>query len=310
MSLGIENFKIYSIVVTYNGQEWIEKCLNSLLNSSIVTDIIIIDNCSTDQTIEIINSKFKNCHLIQNEENLGFGKANNIGLSLALENNADFAFLLNQDAWVKKDTIEKLIIAQRNEPEYAVISPIQLNKDGSGLEVLFSQFIAPNKCPKLYSDIYVKNVKPTIYGIEFVNAAAWLITKKCMNEIGGFSPIFYHYGEDNNYCFRVHFHGLKVGVLATTEIFHAKETYDSQLEHEDLVKERQKLMLYSDPSRYTAIDKDIHINKMSAFKSLIKFDIANFKSFKEHKKHLVKLKESILPDVQTSLIKGPNFLQK
>lgn len=303
-----EGINTLSVVVTYNGEEWIKRCLDSLTNSSIQTDIIVIDNQSSDNTLKIIKSDFPDVDLIEAKENLGFGAANNIGLEKALNNNYDFAFLLNQDAWVQKDTIEHLIKAQQLEDEYGVLSPIHLNKDGSALELLFSQFIAPDKCPNLYSDIYTKNVKSVIYNIKFINAAAWLVSIKCIKTIGGFSPIFYHYGEDNNYCFRVKYHGLKVGILATTEIYHAKESYNSKHENPEVIRERQRLMLYSDPQRYKILDEDIHINKMSAYKSLIKFDFKNYRSFKSKANNLIKLRNRILPFIEASLSQGPNFL--
>ena len=54
----------------------------------------------------------------------------------------------------------------------------------------------------------------------FINAAAWLIHKKVFETVGGFDPIFHHYGEDNNYCQRVNFHNYKIGVVPEAHIFH------------------------------------------------------------------------------------------
>jgi N-acetylglucosaminyl-diphospho-decaprenol L-rhamnosyltransferase len=97
--------KVVVIIVTYNGAGWIEKCLNSLRNSSLNTDVIVIDNASTDETVSLIENLYPEVELVKRANNLGFGQANNIGLRMALDQNADFVFLLNQDAWIDQDTI-------------------------------------------------------------------------------------------------------------------------------------------------------------------------------------------------------------
>ena len=99
---------LYTIITTYNGVKWIEKNIQALIESSTKTKIIIIDNGSVDGTQDIVKS-FKAVQFIQSEENLGFGKANNLGIKLALEQGADYIFLLNQDAWIEKNTLSKLL---------------------------------------------------------------------------------------------------------------------------------------------------------------------------------------------------------
>ena len=92
---------LYTIIITYNGVKWIEKNIQALIDSSTKTKIIIIDNGSVDGTQEIVKS-FKEVKFIQSEINLGL-KANNLGIKLALEQGADYVFLLNQDAWIEKN---------------------------------------------------------------------------------------------------------------------------------------------------------------------------------------------------------------
>ena len=129
---------VVSIVVTYYGMFWVEKCLGSLLNSNLTNHtILVIDNGSKDKTIEIIQKKFPNVILIETGKNLGFGKANNIGLKWAHKNNAEYIFLLNQDAWIFEDTIGKLITISKEYPEYGIISPVQFNAN----KTLDSEFV-------------------------------------------------------------------------------------------------------------------------------------------------------------------------
>jgi GT2 family glycosyltransferase len=204
---------VFVIVVTYDGSQWIEKCLYSLQQSSITLRIIVIDNNSSDNTVDFIKENYPEIYLIENKENIGFGKANNIGLKYALQNNADYVFLLNQDAYVMPRTIEKLCQQIQQNPEYGILSPIHLNGTEKELDYNFSQCINVTNCPNLISD-FITNVTPDdkIYPIKFVNAALWIISKDCLNRIGGFCPLFPHYGEDNDYVTRLIYHHLKIGI--------------------------------------------------------------------------------------------------
>lgn len=220
--------KVVTILVTYNSKKWIEKCLISLHNSSIDSTIIVIDNASTDGTQDYIINNFPQIELIQLKLNYGFGKANNIGIQQAYKTGADYVFLINHDAWVEKDTIEQLVCASIENPLHGILSPIHLNGKGDALDYKFSHYIIPNLCIGLYSDIYLNRTEDKVYDASFVNAAAWLMTRKTIETVGGFNPSFFHYGEDDNYVHRLHYHRLKIGVLPNARIFHDRENREEK----------------------------------------------------------------------------------
>jgi len=211
------------IVVTYNGKkEWYNKCIQSLLSSSIPLNIIVIDNKSTDDSVSYITDKFPEVQLIQSGENLGFAKANNIGLNIAYNNSADYFFLLNQDAWVEHNTIETLIAVAEKEQEFGILSPIHLTANKNSFDDGFiNYFYSYSDTINAYENLYLKKQEPILYKSRFVNAAAWLITRKCVETVGGFDTImFKHYGEDYNYCQRVLFHNLKIGIVPSVTMCH------------------------------------------------------------------------------------------
>lgn len=216
--------KVYVILATYNPEQWIEKCFNSLFSSSIDLNVIVVDNGSTDNSPLIIKRDFPQVEVIESKVNLGFGAANNIGINKAYLQDADFVFLLNQDAWVEHDTIEKLIQTSQRNYEYGILSPIHINGKGNNLDYNFSTFISAEKCKGFISDFVVNNPLKEIYSIPFVNAAAWLLTRKCIEIVGGFNPSFYHYAEDLNYAERVNYHSLKIGIVPKVKIFHDRQS--------------------------------------------------------------------------------------
>lgn len=215
---------VYTIVVTYNGASWIRKCLNSLQNSSIPLRIVVIDNCSTDNTVELIRQYYPQIELIQSAQNLGFGQGNNIGLNIALTNNCDYVFLLNQDAWVEEDTIEMLIKAQKKQSQFGILSPVHLNGGGNNLDDDFYLFLKKANTKELFYNTFLYNKTSSDFiSTPFVNAAAWLISADCLLKTGGFDPIFFHYGEDDNYAQRVIYKGFSSGIFLHARIFHDKE---------------------------------------------------------------------------------------
>ena len=220
--------KVLVIVVTYNGIQWIDKCLGSLEESSYPLSMTVIDNGSDDGTIENIKNNYTNVDLIITDQNLGFGKANNIGFKKALENNFEYVFLLNQDAWIEKDTIRTLVrVAERNK-EYGIISPMHLNKEGTALDFIFSTYLESRKCPGLLSDIYLKQSRE-IYSLYSVNAAAWLVPCAVLKTVGYFDELFFMYGEDDNFADRINYHGYKIGVSPAARIFHDSTRKGGQL---------------------------------------------------------------------------------
>ena len=100
--------KIYTIIVTYNAMQrnWIDRCMESLSKSTIQTIPVLIDNGSTDGTREHIPQHYPDAVWLPQDKNLGFGQANNVGIKYALEHNADYILLLNQDAALSPDAIE------------------------------------------------------------------------------------------------------------------------------------------------------------------------------------------------------------
>ncbi|TAH00768.1 MAG: glycosyltransferase family 2 protein [Sphingobacteriales bacterium] len=216
---------IYAIVVTYNGIEWIERCLNSLINSTLLPKIIVIDNGSTDATITFIKENYKTVNLIESKINLGFGQANSIGLKLAMKNHCDYAFLLNQDAWLENEhTLLSLVNAFETKPNFGILSPLHLNGQGTALDLYFADYLQQSEMGNITPAQILNQNKPnSIINTTFVNAAAWLISATCIKKIGGFDPIFFHYGEDRNYTQRTLYYGFKIGVCPQAIILHDRE---------------------------------------------------------------------------------------
>lgn len=220
----MNKFQVFTVIVTYNGEAWIERCLQNIQASDYPSQIIVVDNASTDGTYSLIK-QFTDVNCVLLEENLGFGVANNIGIREALQAGADFIFLLNQDAHVHSDAIGKLVRCAQENIEFGILSPMQLSGDGSQIDYKFSRHIArgtDSSYTKLLSDLYLRHGCDDVYPVSFVNAAAWLMPRSCLEHVGGFGQIFYMYGEDDDLCNRVRFHGFEIGLVPSARVYHAR----------------------------------------------------------------------------------------
>lgn len=211
--------KVYAVIITYNGKKWYNKCIGYLKQSSIPVLPVIVDNASSDGTQDYIKATFPEAKFIESSENLGFAKANNIGIRYAYDNGADYVLLLNQDAWIFLDTISLLLKTFNENPDAGIVSPMHLNGEMDALDFNF----ATNMSGDFVSDCYLNKLKAD-YPVPYINAACWLISRKCIETVGGFDTnLFVHYGEDGDYCRRLIYHKFRLYISTKSRACHDRE---------------------------------------------------------------------------------------
>lgn len=227
--------KIAVIIVTFNGENYIGKCLRSVLASTLDCSVFVVDNASTDNTLKIV-SEIEHIDITRNNANLGFGKANNVGIKKALAEGFDYFFLLNQDTYIDKNAIENLIKTMNETVRYGILSPMHLCGNEKDLDKNFEKYFESGK-----------KTSSNVVDVLFVNAAAWLVSRKCFEKIGLFEPIFDHYGEDRNFCDRATYHGFDIGIVKNATIIHDRT----------IVRKFEKDVLQS---KYLILNTFININ--------------------------------------------------
>jgi len=213
-----KNKSVAVVIVTFNALKWIDKCLKSVASYH----VIVVDNNSSDGTKEHILQNYPDISFFHQKKNLGFGKANNTGIKYAVKEGFNYVFLLNQDAYIQKNAIKYLIEIHKLNDSFGLLSPIHFNGKGDRLDRNFSNYLKYDNNAEFFGDAINGTLKD-FYEVPFVNAAAWLIPIKTIEKIGGFDPIFFHYGEDDNYCQRVTYHKLKILIVSKSKINHDRE---------------------------------------------------------------------------------------
>ena len=306
------NEKVFIIIVTYNGMEWLPKCLKS----TTPYPVIVVDNGSSDNTVPFIEECHPEIILLKQKKNLGFGQANNMGISHALQKEADYVFLLNQDAYLKLNAIEELVEVQRQNRHFGILSPIHLNGNGEKLDENFSHYLHQDINKNFYSDYVLNKTKKEIYEVPFVNAAGWLISRNCLEIVGGFDPIFFHYGEDDNYCQRLKYHGIKIGVVPKTFILHDREFRENNImsngdsESFSRIARASKIRFGNINEENThELSKLIKKRKLARMKSILKLNIAAYKIYSDELKIFKEVYQSVQCSRRINQVEGAHYLK-
>lgn len=298
------SMKVFVIVVTYKGMTWYERCFTSLRNSEYPIHIVVIDNASNDGTVEYIRQYFPEIHLIESKENIGFGNANNIGMRYALDNGCDYVFLLNQDAWIESNTLSELVRIHQKHPKYGILSPLHLNAEKNHFNILIDD---GNRNYELMSDFYFGK-KKEVYPVKYVNAAAWLIPKVTLEIIGGFSPIFLQYGEDDDYINRMHFHDIPIGICLNIFVVHDHTTLVNTLTGGKIRHLQSTLFQLLDLNKNITINSVLYgyIHRMIKF--LIRCNRKEFKRVLDDYNYIRSKRSQIIFVREKNKNKGRNWL--
>jgi len=225
----MNNVLVSVVIVSYNTKDTLIKCLVAALEEIDKNkgEIIVVDNGSADGSVEAIKKlHIPNLKLIENKDNLGFAKANNIGIS---RSKGEYIFLLNSDAFLEKDSLSAIIAFASKHKNAGVVGPRLLNPDKT---VQPSCFYFPGVFGAVKEFWLGKNGSFTKYvpqavmasEVDAVVGAAFLIPRNVLERIGGLNEKYFFYFEDLDYCRRVKRLGYKVYYYPKAEVIHGHGT--------------------------------------------------------------------------------------
>lgn len=223
------------IIVNYNAKYFLEQCLHSVKRAlkNIQAEIIVIDNHSSDQSLEWIQSRFTEIIYMVNGENLGFAKANNQGLAMA---RGKWILFLNPDTIVSEDSIRICLEFGQNHEDAGALGLRMIDGRGKflpeskrGLPMATTAFYRLFGLSKLFpssgifNSYYQPHVKEKdIHSIEVAAGAFMMVNRSLLESLGGFDERFFMYGEDIDLCYRIRLKGLTNYYLGSQTIIHFK----------------------------------------------------------------------------------------
>jgi N-acetylglucosaminyl-diphospho-decaprenol L-rhamnosyltransferase len=213
------------VVVTWNALPWLEQCLDSVRER----DVIVVDHGSTDGTVAFVRERYPDVRVLE-QENKGMGGGNNAGMRVA---GGRYFFLLNSDAWVVNDGLDKLVEFADAHPEAAVVGPKLLNTDGTlqrsargeptvwrlATEYLFIRKLAPRT--RLLNPLYRGDfAHDTTAEVDWLYGPALLVRHEAADAVGLFDEDFFMFSEEVDWLTRFRRAGWKVLFFPGAEVVH------------------------------------------------------------------------------------------
>jgi len=262
------------IIINYNVKEFLANCLRSVENASdnLKTECIVVDNASTDGSIEFLKSRFKNVRYIENSVNYGFGKANNQAIRHA---KGKYTLLLNPDTLLQEDTLRVLIRHMEEHEECGACGCKIVNPDGTFAPE--SRRTVPTLSTAVYKALGLTALFPKsrIFGVYYqgwkdedepgevpvLSGSFMFFRTEILKETGGFDERFFMYGEDIDLCYRIRRSGWKIHYVPDTSIIHYKGESSKQ--------DNMNYVRHFNRSLYLFFDKHYSSRYSSFFRAIV-----------------------------------------
>ena len=219
------------IIVNWNGREWLKDCLDSLsLQTHRNFEIILVDNASTDDSIDFVSKYYPNVIIVETSKNLGFAGGNNLGIQRA---RGDFVFLLNNDTKADCSLLEILLTAFDEIPKLGAVNPrVVLMNDPSKLDNCGTYWTSSTF---LYHYGFGADRESEEFDIQrpvfYNNGSAMLIRTDLLRKYGLFDEDFWCYNEEGDFCHRLWLAGYECWYYPRISVLHAKGSTSSRIDN-------------------------------------------------------------------------------
>lgn len=223
------NMKVAVVIPNLNGEEYLQDSLTSLLSQSYPCTVIVVDNASSDKSVEIIKDN-KEVKLLENTENLGFAGGVNTGIRYALDQGFDAVALFNNDAIAQKDWLEQLVKTLEDNEEAGIITCFFQKIDKKHIDSTGDIYTTwglpyPRDRDLKVADVVRTEVEP-VFG---ASGGASLYRASMLRSIGLFDEDFFAYYEDVDISFRAQLAGYKVLFTPKSVAFHIQGATASKI---------------------------------------------------------------------------------
>jgi GT2 family glycosyltransferase len=210
------------VIVSYNTRADLERCLQSLVSHAprIDHDVIVVDNASTDDTVAVLRERWPGVRLIENAANLGYSKANNIGIRQSF---GELVLLLNADTVVPDGALDALVAVLDRRPDVAVAGPRLVDERGQA-ELSFGSMISPlNELrQKLRGRRTIDRLTSKEREVDWVSGACLLVRRADAEAVGLLDERYFMYTEDVDFCAAIRARGRGVLFTPAAQITHLR----------------------------------------------------------------------------------------
>lgn len=217
---------VYIIILNYNGYKDTSECVTSLtagvLKENLEYTIVVVDNNSTDNSYEYLNNTLpENVVLLQAVVNNGYASGNNLGIRYALDHNADYICILNNDTIVKEDFLEPCIALLEKDSTVGIVGPMMLNYHNELVQNTGGRIsLIKGKSYELNKNTPKSSIKDEIVKCDMVYGAAMVFRSSLIERIGYIPENYFLFYEETEWCYRAIRSGLKNMIITTVTVIH------------------------------------------------------------------------------------------
>lgn len=234
MSEDAPSCKLSILIANWNVRDYLRECLHAIHEQLRVPrddyEIVVVDNASTDGSVEMLREEFPDVVLLRNDRNVGFGRANNQALAAS---RGRYLLILNTDAVILDDSVDRMLAYLEEHEDVGAVGARLQNPDGSyqhggtcgsfmnlanvACDVLWLDRLLP---PKLRPrPVFYRDDPQGTFDVDWVNAACMLVRREAVPE-PFFDPRFFLYAEDMDLCYRMRRNGWRVVYMSSASVKH------------------------------------------------------------------------------------------
>ncbi|MGE4560407.1 MAG: glycosyltransferase family 2 protein [Desulfobulbus sp.] len=226
-------YKISVIIVNYNTSSTLDTCLSSLEKQrDSIHEVIVVDNASEDDSVTLVKQNFPWVELIESPKNLGFGVANNLAFS---QSSGDLLFLLNPDGYAEPGCLNSIMSYMASHPDIGMAGTATFNIDGSKQPTVEDEYPGQRYSPNTFMRLPGN--------IAWLLGAGLVIRREVMEQVQGFDPDYFLYGEDIDLSLRIRKASWPLGYIEAARIQHVGGQSERTTPPEDLFTKKIKAEL-------------------------------------------------------------------
>ncbi len=250
------------IIVNFNSERHLDRCLASVYAAPppVPMEVLVVDNASADGSMDMIRRQYPQTRVLLNRENLGFSRANNLGIAASA---GQLIVLLNNDTVVFHDSLAGLVTAMTNNPDVGVVGPRLLNGDGS-VQISYGTMIGFRNelTQKVLRGLYEREFGPVRRYVErrsrrrcypdWVSGACMMIRRRVLDDVGLLDENFFMYTEEVDLCARIRASGWRVLYVPDVDVVHFGGQ-STQLNLRNTILEYRRSQLYFYRKHHTGV---------------------------------------------------------
>jgi GT2 family glycosyltransferase len=209
------------VIVNYNAGQLLTDCVKAILNSAVPVEVLISDNGSIDNSLNLLRQAITNehVHITENKANLGFSRGNNRVLEQA---RGEYILFLNPDCIIQPDTLAGLLEILESQPNIGMITPVIRNPDGTEQRGCRRKIPTPLTAITKNFNMNTEPLPDHPIDVEAISGAFMLIKRSALDQVGSWDEGYFLHCEDLDLCMRFHLAGLRIVFVPTMSVMHVK----------------------------------------------------------------------------------------